>query len=423
MKVRALISGKGQPTEAPAPLSEPGFRWFFAGRSISLLGSSMAPVALAFAVLGSSHSAGDLGIILAARSIPMIVFLLVGGVVADRFSRRTVLMASNLGAALTQGAVACLLISGSFHLATIAALELLNGAITAFTSPALRGIVPQLVGSDQRQRANSLLGSSKNAISILGPSLAGGIVMSLGGGWAIAMDAATYLAAAFFMARLTLPDRVKSSPTSFLSELREGWTGFRSLTWVCVIVGAFAVTNCIYVGVWNVLGPAFANVSLGAAAWGAVLSARAIGVLVASAAMYRLTALRSLTTGLVLFALGAFPMIVLGLNGSVYLLAPVAFAAGLGQGVMGITWETSLQDHVPNTLLSRVAAYDDLVSYIAVPVGQISVAPLASAFGDTQVMVIGGILFGLVSVAPVLSRSVRRPGPPAPEPARAAASS
>jgi MFS family permease len=396
----------------PGPLRNTGFRWFFLGRVVSLAGSSMAPVALAFAVLDATHSAGALGLILAARSVPMLLFLLVGGVVADRFSRRTVLLVSNSGAALSQGLAATLFISGNFHLAAIVALEFVNGTLTAFTSPALRGIVPQLVDADQRQRANSLLGSSKNLISIVGPSLAGGIVIAFGGGWAMCIDAVSYLIAAFCLAKVRLPEQVTKSSQAFFRELRDGWTAFRSMTWVCVVVLAFAATNCIYVGVWSVLGPTIASTSVGAVFWGIVLSARAAGMLVATAAMYRVKRARSLAVGLLCYAAGALPMIVLGLHGNAALLIGVAFVAGIGLGIMAITWETSLQDHVPNKMLSRIAAYDDLVSYAAIPVGQLSVAPLAGAFGETQAMVVGGIMFGLIATAPIFSRAVRHPQGP-----------
>jgi sugar phosphate permease len=189
----------------------------------------------------------------------VVLFLLVGGAVADRFSRSMVLVVSNLGTALTQGTVACLLISGTYDLAAIAALEFLNGTLTAFTSPAMRGVVPQLVGDTERQRANSLLGSARNAISVTGPVVSGVVVTAFGGGWAIAFDAATYLVAAFCMARLQLPQQAASKPSTLLQDIREGWGGFLALTWVPVMVAAFAVINCVYVGVWNVLGRARAG--------------------------------------------------------------------------------------------------------------------------------------------------------------------
>jgi MFS family permease len=365
----------------------------------------MAPVALAFAVLDATHSAGALGLILAARSVPMLVFLLVGGVVADRFSRRTVLLVSNFGAALSQGLAATFSSPGTSTLPPSSPWRFVNGTLTAFTSPALRGIVPQLVDADQRQRANSLLGSSKNLISIVGPSLAGGIVIAFGGGWAMCIDAVSYLIAAFCLAKVRLPEQVTKGSPAFFRELRDGWVAFRSMTWVCVVVLAFAATNCIYVGVWSVLGPTIASTSVGAVFWGTVLSARAAGMLAATAAMYRGKRARSLVVGLLCFATGALPMIVLGLHGSAALLIGVAFVAGVGLGVMAITWETSLQDHVPNKILSRIAAYDDLVSYVAIPVGQLSVAPLAGAFGETQAMVVGGILFGLIATVPIFFQS------------------
>ncbi len=401
---------KSPESDTSGPLRDPQFRWFFSGRFVSMLGSAMAPVALAFAVLGSSHSAGDLGVVLAARSVPMLVFLVVGGVIADRGSRRTVLIIANLGAALTQGGVAAILLAGSsFNLVAIAALQFFNGTFTAFASPALRGIVPQLVDVDRRQRANSLLGTVRTAATVLGPSIAGVVVVAVGGGWAIVADAVSYLISAFCMSRLNLPQPMARRQSNFFHELREGWTGFRSLRWVCITVIAFAVTNGIFVGVWNVLGPTLAAASIGAASWGVVLSVRAVGVLAASAAMYRLTLIRSLAAGLCCYALGALPMIVLGLWQTLYLLLPVALLAGLGQGVAAIIWETSLQNRVAPTMLSRIAAYDDLFSYIAVPVGQISVASIMAAAGGTRVMVIGGILFGVVAIVPVLFRSVRQP--------------
>ena len=135
----------------------PPFRGFFLGRLVSLLGSAMTPVALAFAVLGASGRPGDLGVILACQITPQLALLLVGGAAGDRYSRRKVLVAANLGAGLTQGGVAVLL-SGHYSLPLIAALEVGNGVMEAFASPALRGIVPDLVQSAhgrvrvQRQR-------------------------------------------------------------------------------------------------------------------------------------------------------------------------------------------------------------------------------------------------------------------------------
>ncbi len=149
-------------TESLAPLSSARVRWYFAGRTTSVLGTTIAPIALAFAVLDISDSASDLGWVLAARSVPMAVFLLFGGVVADRFSRSTVLQVSHLLSALTQAAVGLLLITGAAEIWSLLVLEALNGTMVAFTFPAMFGVAPLVVERRSLQQANVLLGFSRN---------------------------------------------------------------------------------------------------------------------------------------------------------------------------------------------------------------------------------------------------------------------
>jgi MFS family permease len=390
-----------------SPLRVPAFRWFFAGRLVSLLGSSMTSVALAFAVLDASGSAGDLGIVLGAHSVPLLTFLLLGGAVADRFSRSAVLVASHLGAGLTQGAMAALLISGRYDLGTVAALSALNGTLQAFTSPALRGIVPQLVKPAAIQRANSLLATTRNASRILGPSVAGVLVATVGGGWAVAADAASYLLAALCLARLRLPGRVATAPSTILADIRTGWHAFRGTTWLWTVTAAFSLTNVVQAGVWGVLGPTIARATFGEAPWGLVLSARAVGLLLMGLVMYRVVTTRLLRLGQLSAALIALPLVALGLGVPVPWLVGAAFVAGLGSAVVTIAWETSLQEHVPPHLLSRVSSYDDLGSFIGVPVGQVAIGPVAAALGDSRVVVVGGLACLVVTLLPLATRSVR----------------
>src|SRR5579859_4863978 len=156
----------------------------------------MAPIGLAFAVLAFSKSSSALGLVLAARSIPLISFMILGGAVADRFSRSLLLTLSNLGSGITQGAVAALLLCGSRNLGMIIILEMANGTFNAFTTPAMAGIVPQLINPGGQQSANSLLSGARALSSILGRPLAGVLVAAVGGGWAIALDSASFLIAA-----------------------------------------------------------------------------------------------------------------------------------------------------------------------------------------------------------------------------------
>ncbi|MFI6920623.1 MFS transporter [Nonomuraea spiralis] len=393
-----------------ALLRQTDFRWFLSAQAVSLLGSSMAPVALAFGVLDASGNTGDLGVVLTAYMVPLLAFLLVGGAVADRLPRRTVLVAAHLGSALTQGGVAALLLTGRYALLPAAALGFLNGALAAFITPALRGIVPQLVPRDRIRQANALLGSVRNATKILGPSLSGIAVAVVGGGPAIAFDALTYLLAAGCLARLSLT----AAPTSprpasgMLADIRDGWTEFRRIRWVWTVSVCFCVVNLVQVGTWQILGPVLTRQLSGEETWGFVLSARGVGMLVMSALVYRLVVRHLLRLGQLMSALGAIPLLALGAQLDALWLIAIAFVAGLGSSVAAVSWETSLQEHVPAHVLSRVSSYDDLLSYIAIPIGQLGVGLLADRFDGYQVAATAGIVYAAAAVLPLASATVRR---------------
>jgi MFS family permease len=392
-----------------SPLKRPAFLWFFTGQAVSLLGSSMAPVALAFAVLDASNSTTQLGVVLVARMVPLLVFLLIGGVTADRFSRRTVLVVSNTGSALTQGAVAVILLTGHYSLAAVSVLELLNGVLSAFTQPALRGVVPELVEKSQMQQANSVLGTMRNATKVFGPSVSGLLVVTLGSGPAIACDAASFLVAAVCMARLPLSGHVAARrKTNVLKDIHEGWTQFRGTPWLWAVTVAFCFVNMVQTGSWQILGPDLTKQLSGAQTWGFVLSARGVGLLLMGVLMYRLVARRLLRFGLLAGVVGALPLIALGLQLNAPWLITAAFVGGLGSSALGVSWETSLQEHVPTQTLSRVASFDNLLSYIAIPVGQLLVGPLSAVFGGFRLALFAGLFYVVAALAPLASSAVRQ---------------
>jgi MFS family permease len=169
-----------------APLREREFRLLFAGRTVSLVGTAIAPVALAFAVLDLTGSKTDLGLILAAREVPLIVFLLVGGIWADRLPRNRVMVGANVVSGLTQATAAALLITGNAEIWHLAALAALNGSASAFFFPASAGVVPQTVPAPLLQQANAFLALAVNGAMIGGAAAAGFLVAAFGAGWAIA---------------------------------------------------------------------------------------------------------------------------------------------------------------------------------------------------------------------------------------------
>ena len=395
--------------DALVPLREPRFAWYFAARLVSTAGSTMAPIALAFAVLHISDSASALGLVRAARTVPMVVFLLVGGVVADRFPRAAVMRTTSLLSALTQGAVAYLVISERADIWMLVVLSAANGTVSAFTMPAMEGLIPQLAPRSHLQQAHALLSFSHAALTVLGPTVAALLVASVGSGWALVFDAATWLASALLLTRLRLPARSRTVAASpgMLRELREGWGFFATTRWLWVVVAGFAALNMIHSGAWFTLAPALARDTFGVRGWGYVLSAESVGLLVMTVIMMRVRLRRPLLAGMLGMATFGIPLLVLGLDPEVVPLVLGAFVAGAGVEVFNIGWSVSLQENVEEQMLSRVYSYDALGSMVAVPVGQVLFGPLGEAFGYGDVLVVSAVAYVGVVLLVLSSRSVR----------------
>lgn len=390
-----------------APLRHRPYRYFIGHRFAAMLAGAMAPIALAFAVLDLEHSPSALGTVLAARSIPMVVLMLYGGVIADRFPRHVVLVVANVVGFLTQGLAATLLLTGQADVWSLAAIEAVNGAAAAFTLPAMVGLVPHLVPAGQLQQANALNGLARNVTTIGGASVGGAIVGFAGPGWGLAVSALLLGCAALLVGRIRVAAQALAERTSTVRELRDGWREFVAHRWLWLIVLAFGGLLAILQGVWFTLGPVVADETFGRTAWGLILAVNSVGVVVGLTVQLRLRTRRLLLAGMIGIAIEAPMLFVLGVHPNVVLLATTAFVAGIGSSLFGIGWETSLQQHIPRDKLSRVAAYDALGSFVAMPIGQLAAGPLAAVFGVREVIVVGAVAYAAIAVATLLDRSVR----------------
>jgi MFS family permease len=391
-----------------APLREREFRLLFAGRAVSLLGSAIAPVALAFAVLGLTGSKTDLGIILAARQVPLIVFILVGGIWADRLPRNHVMVAADLVSALSQATVATLLITGKAEIWHLVALAAVNGCSSAFFFPASQGVIPQTVPPQLLQAANALLRLGINGSLIGGAAVAGFLVAAFGSGTALAVDAATYFLGAVFIALMRLPASLKMEAQHFLRELGEGWREFRMRTWLWVIVIQFSLVNAVESGGLNVLGPAVAEDELGGARdFGLILTAQAIGLVVGGVVglRYRPKHMLLVATGAIL--LMPIVLVVLGFPAPLPILLAAAFLAGIGIETFGILWDTTMQQEIPPAALSRVYSYDLLGSVAFVPIGLAVAGPVADLIGVREALWGGAAIVFLATLPVFAVRDVR----------------
>ena len=392
-----------------APLREREFRLLFAGRTVSLLGSAIAPVALAFAVLDLTGSTTDLGLILAARQIPLIVFILVGGIWADRLPRNRVMVGADVVSGLTQATVATLLIAGTPEIWQLAALAALNGTSTAFFFPASSGIIPQTVPASLLQPANALLRLGINGAMIAGAAAAGFLVAAFGSGPALAVDAATYLLGAVFISLMRLPASLKMEAQHFLRELGEGWREFRSRTWLWVIVIQFSVVNAVESGALNVLGPVVSEQELGGARdFGLILTAQGIGLVVGGfvGLRYRPKRMLLVATGAIL--LMPLVLVALGFPLALPIILVAGFVAGLGIETFGILWDTTMQQEIPPASLSRVYSYDMLGSIAFVPIGLALAGPIADLVGVREAL-FGAAAIVVFATLPVFAvRDVRK---------------
>jgi MFS family permease len=391
------------------PLREREYRLLFVARTTSRFGSAMAPVALAFAVLTTLHgSASELGLVLTARMIPTVCFLLLGGVLGDRLPRHLVMVASNAVSGASQAAAAALLLTGHATVGNLAALAAVNGLSSAFFMPASEGIVPQVVSPSLLQEANALLRLSSNATNILGAAIGGLLVAATSPGWAIAGDALTFLLAAAATGLMSLPRTLVARQRSMLQELREGWSDFWSRTWLWAIVVQFGVVNAAESGAVNVLGPEVAKDHLGgAAAWGAFLTATSVGLVLSGIVLMRWQPRRILFVAtLSVFSL-ALPPLALARPAPAAVVVGVGFVYGYFIEIFGVMWAVAMQQQIPKEKLSRMFSYDMLGSWALMPIGMAVVGPVAAAVG-TRATLLGCAVLTVAATAPVLiSRDVR----------------
>ncbi|OIV38274.1 hypothetical protein BIV57_06285 [Mangrovactinospora gilvigrisea] len=392
---------------ALAPFREASFRVLFSGRVVNFFGNAFAPVALGFAVLDATGSTARLGLVVGVRMVANVVFLLFGGVLADRLPRAAVLVGSNVLSGLSQIALAALVLTHHTSLPLLLVLSAFNGTVSALSNPASAALTSQTIPDALRTQANAVMRLGRSGAMILGSSCAGILVAGFGAGWGLAVDGATFLASAALFAALRVPSAAPAERASTITELRQGWTEFASRTWVWLVVVAFMIVNAVFSSAQQVLGPAVADHTFGRRAWGFIIAAQTAGMVVGGMLAIRLRPRRLLLFGCVcvlgqvplLLALGVWPMV------------PVLLVAGFVDGLLleqfGVAWEVSLQQHIPADRLARVYSYDMVGSFVAIPIGQMSIGPLAEAYGNGPVLV-GGAALSVAMVAMMCaSRSVR----------------
>jgi MFS family permease len=364
-------------------LSERNFLLFFVGQSTSQIGTGMAPVAITFAVL-EHGSASDVGYVAAAGLVPVVLFLLIGGVLADRMSRRIVMLGSDTLRAVAETGLGLWILSSHPPLWGFMLLAALVGTGQAFFSPAMTGIVPQVISEAKLQQANALNGLSGSVGGIIGPAVAGVIIAVSNPGWAVLIDGLTYFVSVLSLYLINVEWLPSEGSESFLHQLRVGWYEFWARTWLWVIVVEFSIVNILIFAPMFVLGPVVAKQSLGGApAWGLILAFEGAGAVLGGIVMLRFHPRRPLLVATISPVTWVWPLLGLAYRASVLVIASGAFVSGIGISIFSTLWVTTMQLEVPSEILSRVSAYDWFGSLVFLPIGMALIGPIERVCGLT----------------------------------------
>jgi DHA3 family tetracycline resistance protein-like MFS transporter len=401
------------------PLRWRSFSLLCAGSAVSMVGDGFFTVALAFAVYRLSNVPTALSIVTLTWTVPMILLLLFGGVVSDRYDRRRVMALADLARAAVIGVLGVLVMAGLARLWQFAALMPLYGAGTAFFSPASHALPPDILPEDDLAPANAFLGVLQPlAMRLAGPALGGVVVGLAGPGAAMLFDGASFLVSAASVLMIAAPPlrlRTASRP-SMLREIGEGMRYVRGAAWCAAGLGGFSIGMLASFGPGQILLPYVVKNSLhaGPTGLGVILAAGGVGSIAAGVVSgQRGLPRRQVSVTFVVWALAFGAPAGFGLMHTVWqgMLVAALSNALLAYGL--VIWFTMMQTRVPRDLLGRVSSLDWLVSSALSPISLALVGPLGAALGVRTVFIASGVLGAVGMAAPLLLAAVRADDAPA----------
>jgi MFS family permease len=392
------------------PLRLPAFRLLFAARAISYVGTYLAPIAVAFAVLDHGGGATAVGLSFAAWTLAQVAMLSFGGVVGDRVPRRLVMIGSDIASTAVRTTMGVLLLSGHAQVWELIALQACGGAAVAFYSPASYGLTREIVPEELLQPANGLLAIARYAAFPLGAAVGGSIVAFVGSGTALLVDAGTYAASAILLSRIDVVSIARAG-AGFFRELREGWSAFVEQTWVWVLVLWISLYFLLTYAPFFVLGPYVAQQSMdGAKSWWPVVAAEGVGSLLGGLAGLRWRPRRPMVTTGLLLMLTAVQNLVLAFHPTTLLLAIAATGAGFAFALGSVVWDTTLQRVVPPDKLARVASYGWMGAMVFLPAGYALAGPISMVIGLKADLVFAAVWIVASTLFVIRLRAVREVG-------------
>jgi MFS family permease len=392
------------------------FRLLWLANSASVVGDRIVTVALALFVVDLTGSATDLGIVLAAYSLPLIGFLLVGGVLADRLPRHLVVVATDLVRFALHALLAVLIVTGAVRIWHLVAIGVLFGTAEAFYRPAASGLLPQTVPEEEIQQANAVTGMFQNVAEFAGPALATLLVLGFSAAAAFAIDAATFLVSAALLVRVR--PRERGAPVaapapgagraSVWGDVREGFHEVRSRSWVWATLAAFCIALFVALAPLFVLGPIVAREQYGdLAVFGYVFAAFGGGTILGSLVAIRWSPRYPMRQGMIFVLVWPVAIALYAAGAPLLLVVAAMVLAGSFIAMFDVWWQTALAQRIPPDKLSRVVSYDWTVSLGLVPLGYVLAGPAADALGATEVLLGGAVIAFVAFALGLLPRGTR----------------
>jgi MFS family permease len=397
------------------PLRIRDFALLWAGATVSLTGDGVYIVAIAWQVYTLSDSPTALSLVGLAWTLPLGLFVLIGGVISDRFERRRIMIAADIVRAGAAGAMGALSLTGAIELWHLIALAAVFGVGEAFFGPAFMSIVPQIVPRHLLLQANSLDQFIRPfAFLLVGPALGGWLVAAFGPGEAFVLDGATFLVSALAILLIRHRSKARSdvaeARTSMLRELREGLAFVKAHAWLWATLLAAAAFLLAYWGPIDVLVPYRIRNELGGDAndFGLVLACGGIGSILAALILgQRGLPRRHITFMYSAWTIGSLALVGFGLAGAVWQMQAISFLEGAFFTAGMVVWGTLVQTLVPGELLGRVTSLDWFVSTSLVPVSFALTGPVSAGVGAQTTLVAAGVAAAFATIVFLFIPGVR----------------
>ncbi len=379
------------------PLTDRDFALLIVGTLISMIGDGIYLVAITYATLTLSPGPGALSIVGGAMATGLVLFVVAGGVLADRHNKRRVLIGSDIVRFLALIAVVATAFGGTLEIWHLVGLSFIYGAGEGLGAPAMGSIVPEILDGERLVAGNALAGSLRPvAQRFVGPAIGGGVVALAGTRGAFAIDAATFLVSIACLAAMRgHRPALATEHEPLRTQLREAATFVRAHTWLWATLLMAALAVLCFFGPTEVLVPVLIKDEFdqGAGAYGAVLAAIGLGTVLGTFVIGQ----RGIPAREITVLYGFWAVAVLGLCGyavsqAAWQVAAFGFAFGIGEGVGAVIWATLMQVRVPEQLRGRVSSLDWLLSLALMPVSFVVTAPIAELIGVRETLMLAGLL-------------------------------